>query len=139
MPTKGPIVIIDDDPDDQEMIERVLKRLDPELKVKKFLDGEEALHYLQHENEQPFLILCDINMPIMNGLELKKHIEASEFLSRKSIPFVFLTTTTNMDQVRQAYHLKVQGFFSKGQTFDELKSSLHNIIHYWKASKHPNS
>ena len=139
MPTKGPIVVIDDDQDDQEMIERVLKRLDPELKVKKFLDGEDALHYLQHENEQPFLILCDINMPLMNGLELKKHIEASEFLSRKSIPFVFLTTTNNMDQVKQAYQLKVQGFFNKGQTFDELKSSLHQIIHYWTSSKHPNT
>jgi CheY-like chemotaxis protein len=138
MPTKGPIVVIDDDQDDQEMIERVLKRLDPDLQVKKFLDGEDALHYLQHEKEQPFLIICDINMPIMNGLELKKHIEASEFLSRKSIPFVFLTTTSNMDQVKQAYQLKAQGFFSKGQTFDELKSSLHQIIHYWTASKHPN-
>lgn len=139
MPTKGPIVVIDDDADDQEMIERVLKRLDPSLTIKKFLDGEDALHYLQHESEQPFLILCDINMPIMNGLELKKHIEASEFLSRKSIPFIFLTTTNNTDQVKQAYHLKVQGFFNKGQSFDELKNALHQIIHYWTTSKHPNT
>jgi CheY-like chemotaxis protein len=132
-----PIVVIDDDPDDQEMIERVIKRIDPDLPIKKFFDGEEALHYLQHGSEQPFLILCDINMPIMNGLELKGHIDKSEYLTRKSTPFIYLTTTGNPDQVRKAYQLHVQGFFSKGQTYDELKASLYAIINYWKISKHP--
>jgi DNA-binding NarL/FixJ family response regulator len=135
---QSPIVVIDDDPDDQEMIERVISRIDPEHAVRKFFDGEEALHYLQHDKEQPYLIICDINMPIMNGLELKKHIDSSEFLRRKSIPFVFLTTTENPEQVKTAYQLHVQGFFSKGQTYDELKASIQAILTYWKIGKHPN-
>ena len=138
MMSSNPIVVIDDDVDDQEMIERVIRKIDPDLTVRKFLDGEEALHYLEHEKEQPFLILCDINMPMMNGLELKKYIDGSEYLTRKSIPFIFLTTAGNAEQVRKAYQLKIQGFFSKGQTYDELKASITAILNYWKISKHPN-
>ena len=136
--SEQPIIVIDDDPDDHEMIHRALRRLDPKLAVKKFFDGEEALRYLQTTSDNPFLILCDINMPIVNGFELKKQIDSDPVLRQKCIPFVFFTTTGNSDQVRKAYELHVHGFFSKGQSYEELKTSLETIIRYWQASKHPN-
>jgi CheY-like chemotaxis protein len=132
MPKTGPIIIIDDDPDDQEMIQRVFSRLGLENKILKFYDGEEALHYFEHSREQPFLILCDINMPLMNGLELKKNIEAREYLRKKTIPFVYLTTTADTDQIKKAYAMTVQGFFQKGQSYDELKDVITQIVAYWK-------
>lgn len=130
-----PIVIIDDDPDDHEMIDRVIRKMDSTIAIKKFYDGEEALRYLQTTADAPFLILCDINMPMMNGLELKKQIDQDPTLKQKAIPFVFLTTTGNGDQVKKAYQMHVHGFFTKGQSYEELKGSLEVILRYWLLSK----
>jgi CheY-like chemotaxis protein len=134
----GPVVVIEDDPDDQDMIERILKKL-VENNIKKFSDGEAALQYLSSTRDSPFIIICDINMPIMNGLQLKQNIEADRRLKQKSIPFVYLSTSANPQQVVQAYHSNVQGFFLKGQSYDALKSSIHQIMQYWQVCIHPNS
>jgi DNA-binding NarL/FixJ family response regulator len=102
-----------------------------------FSDGEQALKYLENSTEKPFLIISDINMPLMNGLELKRHIQSKESLRQKCYPFVFLTTTVTTSQVSLAYNLTVEGFFAKGQSYDELKEVLRTIVTYWKKSNHP--
>jgi CheY-like chemotaxis protein len=139
MAINGPILIVDDDPDDQEMIGRILKKMDIENEIKNFLDGERLLEYLRTTDEKPFIIICDINMPIMNGLQLKEAIEKDLYLRKKSIPFVYLSTTANPQQVRKAYELTVQGFFVKGQSYDALKNAITQIISYWKTSVHIDS
>jgi CheY-like chemotaxis protein len=136
MSVTGPILIVDDDADDQEMIDRIISKMAVENSVRKFFDGEQLLHYLRTTHEKPFIIVCDINMPIMNGLQLKEEIEKDHFLKKKSIPFVYLTTTASPQQVRKAYELTVQGFFVKGQSYDALKAAIHQIISYWKMSTH---
>lgn len=137
MAKTGPIIVIDDDPDDQEMIQRILMKLNLQNEVKKFLDGEEAFQYFLHTHDRPLLVLCDINMPLMNGIELKKNIEANTTLSGKRMPFVFLTTTANPEQILKAYQMACQGFFIKGQTYSELKETVIQIVTYWSHSEHP--
>jgi CheY-like chemotaxis protein len=140
MPTMpGPILIVDDDQDDQDMIERIIVNMNVENERKKFYDGEQLLQYLRTTSERPFIIICDINMPMMNGLQLKQEIEADPMLKKKSIPFVYLSTTANPQQVRKAYELTVQGFFVKGQSYDALKGSVNQIIQYWKMCVHINN
>jgi CheY-like chemotaxis protein len=133
----GPLIVIEDDPDDQEMIKRVLSKMELPNEQKFFADGEEALKYLEDTPEKPFLIISDINMPIMNGLELKRQIQLKEKLKTKCYPFVFLTTTVSGSQVKLAHDLTVEGFFAKGQSYDELKEVLKTIIAYWRNSHHP--
>src|SRR5215218_9534907 len=72
-----------------------------------FKNGKEAEAYLRTTTHHPFLILCDINMPVMTGLELRATIEADPVLKEKSIPFIFLSTTGNPTVVRNAYSLTV--------------------------------
>jgi CheY-like chemotaxis protein len=139
MSRSGPVIIIDDDPDDQEMIGRIFSKMSLENPVRKFHDGEEALRYLRTTKEKPFIIICDINMPIMNGIQLKQEIDNDPQLRQKCIPFVYLSTTANPEQVLQAYSLTVQGFFVKGQSYEVLKESVHKIIAYWKTCVFPNS
>src|SRR5688500_18498841 len=62
----GPLIIIEDDLDDQEIIKEILKSLDISNTLLFFSDGTEALTYMQTMTEQPFLILCDVNLPKMN-------------------------------------------------------------------------
>jgi CheY-like chemotaxis protein len=133
----GPLIVIEDDPDDQDMIKRVLSKMELPNEQKFFADGEQALKYLEASDEKPFLIISDINMPLMNGLELKKYIQSKDTLRTKCYPFVFLTTTVSSSQVQLAHNLTVEGFFAKGQSYEELKEVLKTIIYYWQRSNHP--
>lgn len=138
MAATGPLIVIEDDPDDQDMIKRILAKMDLDNEQIFFFDGEQALKYLENpSSEKPFLIISDINMPLMNGLDLKRYIHSKESLRQKCYPFVFLTTTVTTTQVNQAYNMSVEGFFAKGQSYDELKDVLNTIISYWKRANHP--
>lgn len=86
--TKGPIIIIEDDKDDQEVYVEAIKAIGIPNEIYFFNDGREALDYLLNTEEQPFIILSDINMPGMTGLELKKVIQDDPYLCTKGIPFV---------------------------------------------------
>ncbi len=66
-----PIILIEDDPDDQELMEEVFKSLGVENQLKFFYSSMDAYSYLRTTEEKPFLILSDINLPQMSGLELK--------------------------------------------------------------------
>lgn len=139
MSKKGPIILVEDDKDDQELIKEILRSIGILNKLVCFSNGSEALDYLKTSIEQPFLILSDVNMPVMDGITLRKYINENERLRKKSIPFVFLTTTAGMPAVRQAYEMSVQGFFEKGSSLTEIGTTLKLICDYWQRCKHPNS
>ena len=75
----------------------------------------------------------------MNGLELRRRINADEKLRQKSIPFVFLTTGATHHYVQEAYNLMVQGFFKKENNFRQIQNTIRMIIEYWLICRHPNS
>ncbi|MFD2569152.1 response regulator [Spirosoma soli] len=138
MSLKGPILTIDDDEDDQYLLRQVIKDLPVTNDVYAFFNGKEALHYLETTDEQPFLILCDINMPQMDGLELREYIIQNEYLRNKSIPFVYFTTAANPDLIRAAYNTTVQGFYQKAAEYAGLQEQIRLIIAYWQSCLHPN-
>ncbi|GGH21175.1 response regulator [Dyadobacter endophyticus] len=135
----GPIVIIDDDVDDRDMIGAMLDELAIINPCRYFENGQAALDYLLNTAESPLLILCDINMPVMNGLELRDQIDADPYLKKKSIPFIFLTTSDSPILVRRAYSGNIQGYFKKFHSFQEGRDRLRLIINYWKYCLHPNN
>ncbi|TLV03256.1 response regulator [Dyadobacter luticola] len=138
MSIKGPIICIEDDADDQFLVRSVIEELEIPNKLLFFGNGLEALLHLETTNEQPFLIICDINMPIMNGLELRGRIDQNDYLRKKSIPFVFLSTADNPMVIEAAYDSTIQGFFKKESSFDELKRRVKIIYDYWQCCLHPN-
>src|SRR5262245_8436058 len=114
MPKSGPIILIDDDADDQEIMEEVIRDLGAGHPLIHFKSAGEAFDYLVVTEDQPFLIICDINLPILNRIELKKQIDEHKELRIKSIPFVFYSTSVHQKDVNDAYvHITVQGFFQK--------------------------
>ncbi len=139
MSLKGPIISIEDDADDQYLLKSVLDEIKIPNSVHFFNNGLEALQYLQVTTEQPFLILCDINMPIMNGLELRQKIDDDEYLKKKSIPFVFLSTSGSPKLVEEAYASTIQGYYQKASGFDAFRKQIELIIAYWKSCLHPNN
>jgi CheY-like chemotaxis protein len=134
-----PIVIVEDDLDDQYFIKMICDKLGIIAEVLFFGDGLKALTYLQATKKKTFIILSDINMPVMNGLELRRSIQQDEHLRRKSIPFVFLSTAARPKEVEEAYNLTVQGFFLKATQLSEMEKTIEQIFRYWVMCKHPNS
>ena len=137
--TTGPIIIIEDDKDDQEVYTECIKAIGISNEIRFFLDAEEALHYLLNTEEQPFIILSDINMPGMTGLELKKKIQDDPYLCTKGIPFVFISTNATNISVRHAHALSVQGYFEKPQRIDAIKKMFRTMFDYWEMCKHINN
>lgn len=135
----GPVILVDDDPCNHELVGRVCTTIDVKNEIKIFEDGKSALDYLLTTSDKPFIILCDMDMPIMNGIEFRIEINRNEYLRRKSIPFVFLSDSARPKDVQIAFQETVQGFFEKGHDFEKLKTRLKIIFDYWFDCKHPNS
>lgn len=138
MNKNGPIVIIEDDPDDQEILSDVFKKLGYVNEVIFFSDGEQALAYINKDDILPFLILSDINMPKLSGLELKKKIHTDAQLQIKCIPYLFFTTSATKQSVIDAYSMSAQGFFIKDLSIAELEKTMKVIIEYWQRCYAPN-
>lgn len=134
----GPILLVEDDVDDQEIIIDALQTLGVQNEVKTFDNGQKALDFLKIMDKQPFLIISDLNLPVMNGLQLKFEIQNDEYLRTKSIPFIFLSTSGDKKAVEEAFHLQVQGFFVKEISYEGINKQLKGIIDYWKSCRHPN-
>jgi CheY-like chemotaxis protein len=139
MSKPGPIIIVEDDRDDEEMLKEVFQELMIPNEIKFFRTCYSLLDYLLVTTDQPFIIISDINLPVMSGVELKKKINENEYLRKKSIPFVFLTTSSNAYAVEQAYEMMVQGYFVKPNTVNGIKEMVGLIIDYWKRCRHPNT
>ncbi len=136
---QGPIIIIEDDHDDWDIFKLIFTELGLQNEILFFDQAQKALDYLCATTDQPFIIICDVNIPIMNGLEFRKLINADEYLRQKSIPFIFMSTSASPVVVNQAYLLNVQGFFEKGRSFASIKEILKLVTEYWQTCRHPNN
>jgi two-component SAPR family response regulator len=133
---KGPLILVDDDVEDQELIMLALEQIGINTEVKLFQSAEAALSYLYQTSEQPFIIVSDINMPKMDGITFKKTIDSCDILKSKCIPFVFLSTSTKF--VAETCDLNIQGYFEKGNSLQQLNETMKIILQYWGSTKHLN-
>jgi CheY-like chemotaxis protein len=128
----GPIIVIEDDSDDQQLLDETFKKLNYPYEVIFFSDGFEALAYIEKTNVKPFLILSDVNMPAINGFDLRRKIYANNELSIRCIPFLFFTSGANKKGVHEAYEMSAQGFFIKPNSMAGLENIIRKIIEYWQ-------
>jgi two-component SAPR family response regulator len=137
--TKGPIIIVEDDIDDQEIYSDAIRAIQVPNEIRYFDRAEKALDYLLTTHEQPFIILSDVNMPQVNGLQFKQQIQENDYLREKGIPFVFISTNASASAVRLAHQLSVQGYFQKPGSFQAIKDMLRTLFNYWELCKHINN
>jgi two-component system chemotaxis response regulator CheY len=119
------VLIVDDSAAIRKILERVLRHTDFQLgDVIEAGDGKEALDKLNGNNVG--LILSDINMPNMDGLELLQHVKAND--AWKSVPIIMVTTEGSQDKVMQAIQLGATGYIRKPFTADQIKEKLLGIL-----------
>lgn len=130
----NPILLVEDDRIDAMTVGRALK----ELKVKNMLEvvnnGEEALKYLREEkNGTPALILLDINMPKMNGIEFMRAMKEDSHLRR--IPVVVLTTSREDQDRIESFDLGAAGYMIKPVDYMQFVETMRAIDVYWTISE----
>ena len=135
----GPVIIIEDDEDDQFILKEVFEKLNYRNQAIFFSDGEKALEFLNKAETIPFLILSDINMPKLNGFALRNKLREDEKLSIKCIPYLFFSTALNQQSVIDAYSTSAQGFFVKGTSANETEKTIRVIMEYWYQCAAPNN
>ena len=133
----GPIIIIEDDLDDQEILTEIFEELKYPNEVIFFGDSMDALEYLTNTSVEPFIVLSDINMPKLGGMELREKIHNNEDLRMKSIPYLFFSTSAEQRHVIDAYSRSIQGFFIKHASYNKLKETLRKIVEYWQECESP--
>jgi CheY-like chemotaxis protein len=131
------IIIIDDDEDDLKFIDLALTEMQVKNNVIMFDNPTKAFEFMKGMQTNPFLIMCDVNMPIMNGLQLRERINNDIALSKKAVPFLFLSTSGELELVNEAFTLNIQGYFKKPSSLPEYKKMLASIITYWHNSVRP--
>lgn len=137
MNKKGPIVIIEDDIDYQQILTEIFDGL-PYHNQLFFDDGIQALKYLTDTKSEPFLVLSGLNMPKLNGTELRDKIHNNEDLKLKSISYLFFSTSGEQKHVIDAYSRSIQGFFVKPASYEKLKSIMIKIVEHWQEYESPN-
>lgn len=138
MNSNGPVIIIEDDVDDQEIMTEIFKELDYKNPICFFSNGYEALEFLNRTDIIPFLIMSDINMPMLDGFALRDKVKMDAKLQVKCIPYLFFTTAASQQVVVDAYSRSVQGFFVKDNSMEDLKDTISTIMKYWKKCSSPN-
>ena len=137
MNKSGPIIVIEDDVDDQDILSEIFEELNYNNELIFFSDGIKALEFLTETAIEPFLVLSDINLPKLNGMELREKIHNNEDLRLKSIPYLFFSTSREQKHVIDAYSRSIQGFFVKPDNYEKLKTIIVKIVEYWQECESP--
>lgn len=128
-----PILLVEDDRVDVMTVKRALKEIRVNNTLVSKENGEEALIYLRDlGNEKPCVILLDLNMPIMNGIEFLQEMKSDELL--KHIPVVALTTSEEPQDKVSCFKLGVADYIAKPVDYRQFVDIMRTIKSYWTIS-----
>lgn len=130
----GPILIVEDDPEDRMLAEDALEEISPRFPVRFLDDGEELLDYLQQKDDidkhpMPGVIVMDLNMPRLDGREALAKIKSHPVF--KSIPVIILTTSNSSKDINTCYELGANSYITKPSNYRELVQIMETIKNYW--------
>ncbi len=130
------ILLVEDDEVDAMTVKRALKELHVTNPLVVRENGEEALAYLRDpNNEKPCLILLDLNMPVMSGIEFLQVGKQDDAL--KAIPVVVLTTSQEQQDKVASFNLGVAGYMAKPVIYQQFVEVMRTINAYWTISEIP--
>jgi CheY-like chemotaxis protein len=126
------ILLAEDDDGHALLVERHLRRAGVRATITRVPDGQAALDYIHgqgaHAGRQPggpLLVLLDIRMPTLDGIEVLRHLKSSPLTA--SIPVVMLTTTDNPHEIERCYALGCNIYVTKPVAYEALSDAMHRI------------
>ncbi|WP_410529709.1 response regulator [Winogradskyella sp. J14-2] len=114
-------------------LKRATDSLQLNHKITEANNGEEALQLLEKKDSLPDIILLDLNMPKINGIEFLKILKTDERL--KYIPTIILTTSSNQRDLLECFRVGIAGYILKPLKYEEYVSKIENLLAYWSINE----
>ena len=136
MRNSRPVLLVEDDTIDALTVQRTFRELKVANPLVHHLNGEDALAYLTGAGrELPCIVLLDLNMPKMNGVEFLRVIKNDASL--RTVPVVVLTTSNEERDIRDTFMLSVAGYIVKPVDYSQFVDAMRTITHYWTVNELP--
>ena len=123
------ILLIEDDAIEVMKLERTLSKVETKHKVIKAVNGEEALEVLNSGQKLPDIILLDLNMPRMSGIEFLQVVKEDIIL--QYLPTIILTTSENRADLLRCYQLGIAGYIIKPLKYEDYELRIKILLQYW--------
>jgi len=137
------ILMVEDNPNDEELTLHELRKYHLANRIQVVRDGQEALDYVfctgrysdRQITDQPSVILLDIKLPLVDGLEVLRRIKKDD--RTRTIPVVMLTSSREERDLVESYRLGVNSYIVKPVDFDQFKESARTLGMYWLLLNRP--
>lgn len=127
------VLLIEDDTIEVMKLNRTITKLKLNHKIVIANNGEEALKTLKVDNFLPDIILLDLNMPKMNGIEFLSILKNDENL--RYIPAIILTTSKNQKDLLECYKIGIAGYVLKPLKYEDYILKIQNLLDYWSCNE----
>lgn len=133
MNSKLNILLIEDDTIEVMKFKRALSKLKLDHKLQNAVNGEDALKILEQKDRLPNIILLDLNMPKINGIEFLTILKKDEVL--KYIPTIILSTSNNKKDLLECYKIGIAGYVLKPLKYEDYVSKIEKLLDYWSSNQ----
>jgi CheY-like chemotaxis protein len=127
------ILLIEDDMIEVMKLNRVITTLRLNHKITEVNNGEDALKLLKQNGTLPDIILLDLNMPKVNGIEFLKILKVDERL--KYIPTIVLTTSNNQRDLLECFKIGIAGYVLKPLKYEDYVFKIEKLLAYWSINE----
>ena len=127
------ILLIEDDNIEIMKLQRTIAKLSLQHNIIEAKNGEQALEILKAANPLPDIILLDLNMPRMGGIEFLSILKEDEIL--KYLPTIILTTSENRVDLLECYKIGIAGYIIKPLKYDDYQDKLGKVLAYWDVNE----
>ena len=127
------ILLIEDDMIEVMKLNRTMASLKLNHKITEANNGEDALKILEKKDELPDIILLDLNMPKINGIEFLNILKNDPIL--KYIPTIILTTSNNQKDLLECYKIGIAGYVLKPLKYEDYVSKIEKLLAYWRINE----
>lgn len=127
------ILLIEDDAIEVMKLERTLSKIAAKHTIIKVSNGEEALDILKSGHKLPDIILLDLNMPRMSGIEFLDILKDDVIL--QYLPTIILTTSENRADLLRCYQLGIAGYVIKPLKYEDYESRMKAVLEYWSINQ----
>lgn len=128
------VFMVEDDPYSVELMQRALKKRSQPLEIYIASDGEQALEVITNLETAPKLIILDLKIPKISGLQLLLQLKPIEKL--QTIPMVIFTSSKDPNDITKAYQYGANSYIVKPLDYKEFYTAVNSVIDYWLSLNH---
>lgn len=127
------ILLVEDDMIEVMKFNRVVESLETKHSIIEANNGEDALKILENKSDLPDIILLDLNMPKVGGIEFLNILKEDDLL--KYIPAIILSTSENQKDLVECYKIGIAGYVLKPLKYEDYVSKIENLLAYWSLNE----